>query len=130
MLIEIVYYKDRRGHEPAAEWMPDPDNATILPSIDARLTKLHESGLLLLGTQMMRPIEPRGKKDATVQGFYEIRHVSQKWRLAIYHDIKKHCFVLIHGWRKKRQSEKQQIDKAYTMVYDYIESEAKNVSGS
>ncbi|MCX6011899.1 MAG: type II toxin-antitoxin system RelE/ParE family toxin [Chloroflexi bacterium] len=127
-MLEVVFYKDKRGKEPVREWMADPDNSTILPGIDARITALREYGIQLLDTKMMLPIKPRGKKERKISGFYELRYVSQGWRIAVYHDIKRNRFVLLHGFRKKKQLEKGEIDKAYTLVYEYIDKEKEAVN--
>lgn len=115
---QVIYYTRRNGRTPAQEWIEDQDNS-IKPSIDARIEKLRTDGLLLRESGMLARIseKPGGK---VVDGFYELRDVARKWRLAVYHDLNRNAFVLIHGWRKSQRIQKRDVQKALTLLDEYL----------
>ncbi len=115
---QVNYYTRPNGHKPAKEWIEAQDNR-IRPSIDARIEKLKMEGLLLLQNEMLVPIKekPGGK---IVPGFYELKHSSKKWRIATYHDLKKNMFVLISGWRKSRQLQERDVQRALRLLEEYL----------
>ena len=123
-MFDVVYYKDLRGIEPVADWVADPDTGNIHDSIDARITMLQNHGLDL-PIRMLRPIDPRGKKEARVNGFYELRHRGKKWRIAVYHNLRKNYFVLLCAFRKSKDIQPQEIDQAYAVLYEYLGRENK-----
>lgn len=113
-----IYYTRPNGRQPAREWVESQDNS-IRPSIDARIQRLRDEGLLLVENGMLVPIrEKRGKKKF-IPGFYELKNRTKKWRIAVYHDLKKNSFVLIHGWRKLKESEEQEIERARRLLNEY-----------
>ena len=71
---------------------------------------------------MLEPIRerPGGK---VVPDFYELRHIGKKWRLAIYYDRKKNIFVLISGWRKLKQVQEPDVQRALTLLEEYLSTE-------
>jgi hypothetical protein len=119
MTSRVIYYKDLRGNEPVREWINNPSNANISASIYARITDLSIRGLDL-SIDKLKPISPRGKRERRIHGFYELRHVSEGWRIAIYHDLNLNCFILLFGFRKSPSKQKKNINRAYTLVYEYL----------
>lgn len=115
-----IYYTRPNGRQPAREWIEAQDNS-IKPSIDARIEKLRMEGPLL-PDEMLVPIreKPRGR---IVPGFYELKHRGKKWRIATYHDLKKDIFVLICGWRKLRQLQERDVQKALRLLEEYLSTE-------
>ena len=115
---QVIYYTRPNGRKPAKEWIEAQDSS-IKPSIDARIEKLKIEGLLLLENEMLVPIrEKRGGK--IVPGFYELKHSGKKWRIATYHDLNKDIFVLISGWRKSRQSQERDLQRALRLLDEYL----------
>lgn len=114
---QVIYYTRPNGRKPAKEWIDDQDNS-IRPSIDARIEKLRMEGPLLPDSMLVPIREKRGKKKF-IPGFYELKNRAKKWRIAVYHDLKKNSFVLIHGWRKLKESEEQEIEKARRLLNEY-----------
>ena len=115
----VIYYTRPNGRQPAKEWVEGQDNS-IKPSIDARIQRLRDEGLLLVENGMLVPIrEKRGKKKF-IPGFYELKDRTKKWRIAVYHDLKQNSFVLIHGWRKLKEAEEQEIERARTLLNEYF----------
>ena len=117
----VIYYTRPKGRRPAQEWIKAQDNS-IKPSIDARIEKLKMEGLLLLENKMLVPIRER-PGGRVVPDFYELRHISKKWRLATYHDRKKNIFVLISGWRKSQPIQQRDIDRALKLLEEYFSIE-------
>ena len=116
-----IYYTRPNGRQPAKEWIEEQDNS-IKPSIDAWRDRLKKEGLFLLENKMLVPIResPGGR---VVPDFYELRHISKKWRLAIYHDRNKNIFVLISGWRKLEQVQEPDVQRALTLLEEYLSTE-------
>ena len=117
MPYNIVYYKENRGTEPVADWIDDPSNANIRIGILARITDLRDHGPKL-NPLKLTPLIPKGKKQERIQGFYELKHRSKGWRIALYHDLDYDCFVLLNGFRKSQQA--RGIPRAYTLVREYL----------
>ncbi len=116
-----VYYTRPNGHQPAREWVENQDNS-IRPSIDARIQKLKDEGLLLLENEMLVPIRER-PGGRVIPDFYELRHIGKKWRLATYYNRKKNTFVLISGWRKLQPIQERDVKKALTLLEEYLSIE-------
>ena len=121
MVWQVIYYTRPNGRRPAQEWIEAQDNS-IKPSIDARIEKLRMEGLLLVDNGMLEPIRerPRGK---IVPGFYELKHIGKKWRIATYYNLKKNSFVLISGWRKSRQIQEPDVQRALRLLEEYLSVE-------
>jgi putative component of toxin-antitoxin plasmid stabilization module len=118
---QVDYYTRPNGHKPAKEWIEAQDNS-IRPSIDARIEKLKMEGLLLLDNGMLEPIRER-PGGRIVPNFYELRHIGKKWRIATYHNRKRDIFVLISGWRKSRQIQEPDVQRALTLLNEYLSIE-------
>ena len=115
----VDYYTRLNGRKPAKEWIESQDNS-IRPSIDARIQKLREEEVpLLVDNGMLVPIREKREKKKLIPGFYELKHRANKWRIAVYQDRKKNSFVLIHGWRKLKESEEQEIERARRLLNEY-----------
>jgi hypothetical protein len=109
------------GRRPAQEWIDSQDNS-IKPSIDVRIEKLRMEGPLLIENKMLVPIrEKLGGR--IVPGFYELKDLGRKWRIATYHDLNKGIFVLISGWRKSKQSQENDVQRALTLLDEYLSIE-------
>lgn len=78
----------------------------------AKIQKLCEEGLKLLKTNMLMTI------GGYCADFYELR--GGKLRIGVYLDRSKDMFVLLHGWRKKRQRQSRDIEDAYHRLLDYL----------
>ncbi len=116
----VIYYTSPRGHQPAAEWINDKHNSTLLPSIDARIRGLDIEGLSL-NREMLRPIKG---KDSHL---YELRHKGKKWRIATYYDKKRDIFVLLCGWRKSQPRQPRDVAKARRLLHTYLDYEGGSI---
>ncbi len=76
-----------------------------------KIVRLQQRGLMLLDTSMMRPIKGYGSD------FYEIKY--SKHRIALYHETVSNTFVLLHGFKKERMRETQEIKTAYSRLREY-----------
>ena len=114
---QVDYYTRPNGRQPAKKWIDDQDNS-IKPSIDKRIQALRMKGPSL-SESMLEPIRER-PGGRIVPDFYELKHIGKKWRLAIYHDRKKNVFVLISGWRKSQLIQQRDVDRALTLLSEYL----------
>ena len=115
---DVIYYTRPNGRQPARDWVESQDNS-IRPSIDVRIQRLRDEGLLLIENKMLVPIRER-PGGRIVPNFYELRHISKKWRIATYHDRKKDIFVLISGWRKSQPIQQRYVDRALRSLEEYL----------
>ena len=109
-MYQIEYYVEPNGGEPVREWLRSLDMKTVTVMQD-KISLLHEHGLILMRTSVMKRIEG-GDKD-----FYELRGGSG--RITIYHDTSNNSFVLLHGFLKKRQREIREISLARSRLREY-----------
>lgn len=100
----IDYYTEPSGRQPVAEWLDNLDKKTSAYMQD-KIVRLQQNGLVLLNTSMMEPIKGYGSD------FYEIKY--SKYRIALYHKTVSNTFVLLHGFKKERMRETQEIETAY-----------------
>lgn len=49
--------------------------------------------------------------------FYELK--SGQLRIGVYFDRPKNMFILLHGWRKKKQRQPEDIREAFSRLKDY-----------
>lgn len=120
---QVIYYKRPNGRQPAKKWIDDQDNS-IRPSIDTRLEQLEkEETNLLIDNGMLVPVTPKRKGEKFIPGFYELKHKGKKWRIATYHDLKRDRYVLLCGWRKTQQIQEWDVDKARTLLLEYLSTE-------
>jgi phage-related protein len=106
----IEYYSEPSGRKPVAEWLDDLDKKTREYLRD-KVVRLQQHGLTLLNTSMMRPIKGYGSD------FYEIKY--SKYRIALYYEKTSNTFILLHGFKKERLRETQEIETAYSRLYEY-----------
>jgi hypothetical protein len=109
------------GKQPARAWINAQDNS-IKPNIYRKLDDLRIIGLDLLKTNSMDIIS------GTDKGLYELRNRSLGWRIAVYHDVKNHNFILLHGWHKDNNYARE-IQKARGLLIEYFEMENKRNAG-
>lgn len=108
---EVAYHSRPDGTQPVAEWLdslPMEHQAVVMDKIRA----LEENGTVLLGTNMMKRI----KGDDS--DFYELR--GGQCRVALHYDRSKNVFVLLHGFLKKKQNERGEINKARRLLREYL----------
>lgn len=111
MTYKIAYYLRPNGIQPVADWLDSlaiDHQAVIMDKIRA----LEENGPVLLGTTMMERIKGIDKD------FYELR--GGQCRIALYYDRSANAFVLFHGFLKKRGNERREIEKARTLLREYL----------
>jgi phage-related protein len=106
----VQYYQEPMGHQPVAEWLDDLDKKTRV-HIQDKVVRLQQYGLTLLNTSMMRHLKGYGSD------FYEIKY--SKYRIALYHEITSNTFILLHGFKKERMRETQEIEIAYSRLCEY-----------
>lgn len=109
---KVIYYTKPSGRQPVAKWR-DKQSKRVRADIDGKRGKLAERGLSLLKTEML-------DKLSGASGFYELRNVSLGWRIALYFDRDINTFVLLHGFRKQKQVQQQDIKQARRLLYDYL----------
>ena len=106
----IDYYTELRGSKPVAEWLDTLDiNARAV--IMDKISRLEEHGLTLLRTNMMKHIQ---NKD---EDFYEL--IGGRCRIALYYEVIRNSFILLHGFIKKSQRETREIDIARSRLHEY-----------
>lgn len=106
----IKYYADSTGRQPVPEWFDRLDKKTR-EYVRDKVIRLQQHGLMLLNTSMMKPIKGYGSD------FYEIKY--SNYRIALYHETISNTFVLLHGFKKERRREKQEIETAYSRLREY-----------
>ena len=124
MSYNLKFFTDDRGRKQAEEWIEDSSNASIKPSIQARITDLSNRGPLL-NKQKLPQIEPKGKEKEKIHGFYELKHRREGWRIAVYHDLDENCIYLLNGFRKSQQS--SGITRAYKLVRQHLQRKREGV---
>jgi phage-related protein len=114
-MYKVVYYIRPDGTAPVRDWIAGLDN-TIHPSIRAKIERLKEHGPKLKGTNSFEYIPGPDNE------LWELRDVGWGWRIVTYHDLNAGKFVLLHGFRKKKQK-KQQADftLARKLLHEYQE---------
>ncbi len=110
----VEYYTTARGRQPVAEWRDGLDKQNKA-KIDARIQKLREYGLTLLGTDILERIS------GSDPDFYELK--GGQCRIATYHDKRGKTFVLLHGFLKKRRREREHIERARHLLHEYLSAQ-------
>ena len=119
---KIEYYRRTTGREPARDWVNSKINASIRPSFYDRQSQLETENIQdLLDRNVLELIKGKGRKTPPIHGFYELKHKTYKWRMAVYHDQKRNTFILLHGWRKESHNQDAEIDKARTLLLEYMQ---------
>lgn len=106
----IDYYTEPSGRQPVAEWFDRLDWRMHKHLLD-KVVRLQQEGLILLDTNMMRPIKGYGGN------FYEIKF--SNYRIALYHETASNTFVLLHGFKKERRRESREIETAFSRLREY-----------
>ncbi len=119
---KVEYYKRPTGREPAREWVNSKNNASIRPSFYVRQHQLETENIQdLIDRNILEPIKGKGRTTPPIPGFYELKNKTYKWRMAVYHDKKRNTVVLLHGWRKESHNQDAEIDKARTLLLEYLQ---------
>jgi len=110
---DVEYYERPNGDKPARDWLCalKSEDRKLASLIEAKLLKLSEEGLKLLGTKMLEPIKGRSN-------LYEI--VAGQARLCVYHEIAERRFLALYGFRKKKQRETMHIERCCQLLDEYI----------
>ena len=90
----IDYYEERNGNQPVADWLDSLDKKTS-GYIQDKIVRLQQNGLMLLNTNMMKPLKGCGTD------FYELKYGN--YRIALYYEIISNTFILLHGFKKERK---------------------------
>ena len=106
----IDYYTEPNGRQPVAEWLDDLDRNAREVIMD-KVGQLEEHGLKLLRTNMMKRIKNKDKD------FYEL--IGGRCRIALYCNVIRNSYILLHGFIKKRQRETREIDIARSRLHEY-----------
>jgi len=110
----VEYYTDERGEQPVAKWLDEvikSDPARAL-KIRERIIRLSEYGLELLDTNMMSRLKGAGRH------LYEL--TPWPYRVVVYYDTIRSKFILLHGFRKKRQRQDRDINRARLRLQEYL----------
>jgi len=119
---KIEYYRRTTGREPARDWVNSKINASIRPSFYDRQSQLETENIQdLIDRNIIELIKGKGRKTPPIPGFYELKHKTCKWRMAVYHDQKRNTVILLHGWRKASHNQDAEIDKARTLLFEYMQ---------
>jgi len=106
----IDYYTGPSGRKPVAEWLNGLDK-NISAHMRDKVVRLQQNGLMLLNTSMMDPIKGYGGD------FYELKYGN--YRIALYHETTNNTFILLHGFKKERKQERQEIKTAHSRLREY-----------
>lgn len=110
-MYDYEYYTTRRGEQPVRDWLESLPPAPRM-TMRNRIAKFSEEGLKLLTTEMLARIDGFGPD------FFELRGGSL--RIGIYLHRARNKFILLHGWRKKKQRQPKDIQMAYRRLTDYL----------
>ncbi len=85
----------------------------IRADIDAKVRKLRENGVdVLINTAMVVWLGPKE--------FYELRNRGLGWRIAFYFDRGTNTFVLLCGFKKKKDLQPSDIQQARRYLDEYL----------
>jgi hypothetical protein len=114
------YFVRANGDCPARDFINDRKRVSIRAQIEARLQILKKYGEedidLLVASGNLVPV--RDMHGLWIRGLYELKHGN--WRLAVYHDLERACFVLLNGWIKTKDRQPQDIEKAVGLYKEYL----------
>lgn len=110
----VEFYIDKRGKQPVAKWLDEVFKSDVAGAskIDDRIQKLGKYGLKLLATNIMKRLSVADSH------LYEL--IPGAYRVIVYHDTKQSKFILLHGFRKKRQRQDKDIDHARRLLEEYL----------
>lgn len=116
-MYQVIPYTRPNGEQPARDWINAQDNS-IKPNIRRKLDDLRKYGTDLIKTNAMDVIA------GADNGLYELRNRALGWRIAVYHNLKYQTFILLHGWHKDNNYERE-IERARYLLHEYLRWEAK-----
>ncbi len=116
-IYKVIAYERPDGKQPARDWIVAQDNS-IKPNIHRKLDDLRRNGPDILKTKSMDVIA------GPDNGFYELRNSALGWRIAVYHNLKYQTFILLHGWHKDNNYERE-IQKSRELLHEYLKWENK-----
>lgn len=116
----VEYYTAENGRQPVAEWRDGLDKKNKA-KIAAKIQKLGEHGLKLLGTKMLERIS------GDDPDLYEL--VGGQCRIANYYDRWDGKFVLLHGFLKKGRTEPRHIEQARCLLHRYLSAKGGQSDG-
>jgi hypothetical protein len=120
-MYNVIPYTRPDGEQPVREWIDAQDNS-IKPNIHRKVDDLRKNGPALLNTNSMDIIS------GPDNGFYELRNRALGWRIAVYYNLKRDIFVLLHGWHKDKNY-KREIQRARDLLHEYLKGETKSYGG-
>jgi phage-related protein len=118
----VEFYTDKRGDQPVANWLDGLDKRSVA-KIDARIQKLREYGLKLLDTNIMKNLKTKNIKNFIDADRHLYELIPDPYRVIVYHNKEQSKFILLHGFRKKRQRQDRDIDQARRLLKNYLERE-------
>jgi putative component of toxin-antitoxin plasmid stabilization module len=111
-MYQYIYYTRNNGRQPAVIFR-DKQPVNIRADIDAKVRKLRENGVdVLINTAMVDWLGPKA--------LYELRNRELGWRIAFYFDNEINTFVLLCGWKKQRNLQPSDIEKARRYLTEYL----------
>jgi hypothetical protein len=118
----VNYYRRPGGELPARDWLNEleKEDRKLANLIRAKLLKLSEEGLRLLNTNMLKPIEGESN-------LYEI--IAGQARVCVYHEIDRNVFLVLYGFRKKKQRETREIEYCRSLMAELIDAKQRNPKG-
>jgi len=115
----VKNYERPGGRCPVKDWIDSQDTKTKA-SIYGRFRQLeNEDCQNLINIQILVIIRDKHGKPA-FPGFYELRHRTYKWRIALYYDKGKNSILLLHGWGKESKGQNAELEKARTLLSEYL----------
>jgi hypothetical protein len=119
MLYLVEYYIRPTGRCPIKKWIDQLVDYALEASVRKRIELLEtEDPELLVDDGILVPVISKSKKIKNIPGFYELKDRGKKWRIAVYHDLEKGVFVLLHGWRRSEDTDNE-LAIARTLLDEY-----------
>lgn len=115
-MYDVEYFARRGDRQPIADWLDGLDKKARNVIID-KIQKLGKYGLELIRTEMLKTIS------GDDSDFYELR--GGQCRVAAYYARRRDAFGLLHGWLKKKQVHKQDIEQARRLLHEYLSGEGE-----
>ena len=111
-MYRCIYYTRPNGRQPAVKFR-DKQPTSTKADIDAKVRKLRDNGVdKLIKTEM---VDWLGYND-----LYELRNRRPGWRIAFYFDRKIDTFVLLCGFKKQKDLQPSDINKARNYLDEYL----------
>jgi|WetSurMetagenome_2_1015567.scaffolds.fasta_scaffold121222_2 hypothetical protein len=111
-MYKSIYFSKQNGRQPALSFRDDLP-PRYRADIDAKIRKLLENGVdMLLKTSMVEWIGPKA--------LYELKNRELGWRIAFYSDKQINTYVLLCGWKKKKDIQQEDISHARDLLDEYL----------